>query len=181
MFSLKRIIMGLIVIVAVIQLIPVTRTNPAEPDPIVFTNPQAEALAKRACYACHANTNAWDWYAYVAPVSWIYVDHVNEGRQALNFSDIAASIANSGEGGESGEGIPTHSHAEEENEGNGSEAGSVGGQGSAAELIDEVAESMQNGEMPPSYFYITHNADATLTSEEQAIIVQGMRDALAGR
>jgi hypothetical protein len=178
MFSLKRIIMGLIVIFAVIQLIPVNRTNPAEPDPIVFTNPQAEALAKRACYACHANTNAWDWYAYVAPVSWIYVDHVNEGRQALNFSDIAASIANSGDGGE---GMVTRAHAEEENEENGSEAGSTGGQGSAAELIDEVAESMQNGEMPPSYFYLTHYADATLTSEEQTILLQGMRDALAGR
>jgi len=178
MFSLKRIIMGLIVIFAVIQLIPVNRTNPAEPDPIVFTNPQAEALAKRACYACHANTNAWDWYAYVAPVSWIYVDHVNEGRRKLNFSDIAASIANSGEGGE---GFVTRAHAEEENEGAGAETGSAGGQGNAAELIDEVAESMQKGSMPPSYFYITHNADATLTSAEQTILVQGMRDALAGR
>jgi len=48
MFSIKRILMGLIALFAVIQLIPVHRTNPPEPDPIRFTNAQAEALAKRA-------------------------------------------------------------------------------------------------------------------------------------
>ncbi len=174
MFSIKRMLMGLIALFAVIQLIPVQRTNPPEADPIVFTNPQAAAIAQRACYACHANTNTWDWYAYIAPVSWIYVDHVTEGRQKLNFSDIAATIANNAEGGE---GMMQRARAEEETEG-----GETGGAaGSAAELIDEVAESMQKGEMPPSYYYLTHYADATMTAEEQAILVQGMRDALAGR
>ena len=174
MFSIKRILMGLIALFAVMQLIPVTRTNPPEADPIVFTNPQAAAIAKRACYACHANTNTWDWYSYIAPVSWIYVDHVTEGRQKLNFSDIAATIANNAEGGE---GMIQRAHAEEESEG-GVTAGSAG---SAAELIDEVAESIQEGEMPPAYYYILHRSEATMTAEEQAILVQGIRDALAGR
>ena len=174
MFSIKRILMGLIALFAVIQLIPVHRTNPPEPDPIRFTNAQAEALAKRACYACHANTNEWDWYSYIAPVSWIYVDHVMEGRQELNFSDIAASIANSNE---DGKGVVRRARAEEETEGD----AATGTQGSAAELIDEVTESMQDGEMPPAYFYLTQYADATMTSEEQAILIQGIRDALAGR
>jgi len=175
MFSLKRIIMGLIVVFALIQLVPVQRTNPAEPDPIVFKDPQAEALAQRACYSCHANTNTWDWYSYIAPVSWIYVDHVNEGRRALNFSDIAATIANGGEGG--GEGMIRRAHAEEENEGASAEVGA----GSAAEIVENVAETMQKGEMPPSYFYILHRADATLTKDEQTILINGVRDALAGR
>ena len=174
MFTIKRVLMGLIAVFALIQLIPVQRTNPPEADPIVFTNPQAAAIAQRACYACHANTNSWDWYAYIAPVSWIYVDHVMEGRQKLNFSDIAATIANNAEGGE---GMFQRARAEEETEGD----AATGTQGSAAELIDEVAESMQKGEMPPSYYYLTHYADATMTAEEQAILVQGMRDALAGR
>jgi len=120
MFSIKRMLMGLIALFAVIQLIPVQRTNPPEGDPIVFTNPQAAAIAQRACYACHANEET--------------------------------------ESGETG-----------------------GANGGAAELIDEVAESMQKGEMPPSYYYLTHYAAATMTTEEQAILVQGMRDALAGR
>jgi hypothetical protein len=174
MFSIKRILMGLITLFAVIQLIPVNRTNPPEADPIVFTNPQAAAIAQRACYACHANTNTWDWYSYIAPVSWIYIDHVTEGRQKLNFSDIAATIANNAEGGE---GMIQRARAEEETEG-GETAGAAG---SAGEVIDEVAESIQEGEMPPAYFYLMHRDDAAMTAEEQTILIQGIRDALAGR
>ncbi len=174
MFSLKRIIMGLISLFAVIQLVPVNRTNPPEADPIVFKNPQAEALAKRACYSCHANTNSWDWYSYIAPVSWIYIDHVIVGRQKLNFSDIAATMANGGEGGE---GMISRAHAEEEAAG-GTTAGT---QTNAGEIVDNIAETMQEGSMPPSYFYLTHRADATLTAAEQQILVDGVREALTGR
>jgi hypothetical protein len=173
MFSIKRILMGLITLFAVIQLIPVNRTNPPEADPIVFTNPQAAAIAQRACYACHANTNTWDWYSYIAPVSWIYIDHVTEGRQKLNFSDIAATIANNAE---DGEGMIHRARAEETEGGE-----TAGATGSAAEVIDEVAESIQEGEMPPAYFYLMHRDDATMTAEEQTILIQGIRDALAGR
>ena len=28
----------------------------------------------------------WRWYTYVAPVSWLTVGHVNDGRAELNFS-----------------------------------------------------------------------------------------------
>lgn len=181
MFSPRRIIMGLIVVFALIQLIPVSRTNPAEPDPIVFTDPKAEALAKRACYSCHANTNTWDWYSYIAPVSWIYVNHVNEGRSTLNFSDIAGTIANGGERGERGEGMVTRAYAEEENEGSAGESTSAGAAGGASEIVDNIAETIQQGEMPPAYFYIMHRADATLTAEEQTILINGVREALAGR
>ena len=172
----RRLIMGLIVVFALIQLVPVNRTNPAEPDPIVFKNPQAEALAQRACYSCHSNTNTWDWYSYIAPVSWIYVDHVNEGRSKLNFSDIAGTIANGGEGG--GQGFITRAHAEEEE---GNEGGEGAGAGSAAEIVDEIAESMQEGSMPPSYYYIMHKNEATLTATEQQTLIDGVREALAGR
>ena len=173
MFSIKRILMGLIALFAVIQLIPVNRTNPPEADPIVFTNPQAAAIAQRACYACHANTNTWDWYSYIAPVSWIYIDHVTEGRQKLNFSDIAATIANNAE---DGEGMIHRARAEETEGGE-----TAGATGRAAEVIDEVAESIQEGEMPPAYFYLMHRDDAAMTAEEQTILIQGIRDALAGR
>jgi Haem-binding domain len=173
----RRIIMGLIVVFALIQLVPVNRTNPAEPDPIVFKNPQAEAIAKRACYACHSNTNTWDWYSYIAPVSWIYVDHVNEGRSELNFSDIAGTMA--GEGG--GEGFFARAYADEDgDEGNGN-AGAGGAGGVAAEIVDEVAESIQEGSMPPAYYYIMHKNDATLTAADTQILLDGIREALAGR
>ena len=69
MFTARRLIVGLIVLIAVIQFVPVQRTNPVAPDPGGFADPQAEAIARRTCYDCHSNQTIWPWYAYVAPVS----------------------------------------------------------------------------------------------------------------
>jgi Haem-binding domain len=45
------------------------------------------ALFDRSCNDCHSNKTNWRLYTYVAPVSWFTVDHVNEGRAELNFSE----------------------------------------------------------------------------------------------
>jgi hypothetical protein len=61
------------------------RTNPPIESAI---NAPAEiaAILERSCYACHSHETDWPWYAYVAPVSWWVVDHVEHGRGDLNFS-----------------------------------------------------------------------------------------------
>lgn len=48
---------------------------------------QTRQLAKRACFDCHSNETKWPWYASVAPFSWLIQNHVNEGREKLNFSE----------------------------------------------------------------------------------------------
>ena len=50
-------------------------------------NGQSRQLAKRACFDCHSNETKWPWYASVAPFSWLIQNHVNEGREKLNFSE----------------------------------------------------------------------------------------------
>jgi len=40
----------------------------------------------RACNDCHSNQTNWRWYTYVAPISWLTVGHVHQGRAELNFS-----------------------------------------------------------------------------------------------
>lgn len=45
------------------------------------------AIFVRSCNDCHSSKTNWRWYTYVAPVSWFTVDHVNEGRRELNFSE----------------------------------------------------------------------------------------------
>jgi len=71
MFTARRALYGLIIVIALIQFVPVQHTNPPAPDPVVFADPQAEAIARRACYDCHSNeTVNWPWYAKIAPVSW---------------------------------------------------------------------------------------------------------------
>ncbi len=68
-----------------IQLWPVSRTNPpveaAAPAP-----PEVQAVLRRACYDCHSNETVWPLQAYVAPLSWLVVHDVKEGRGELNFS-----------------------------------------------------------------------------------------------
>jgi len=44
-------------------------------------------LAKRACFDCHSNETVWPWYAHVAPMKWLVVHDVEEGRAVINFSD----------------------------------------------------------------------------------------------
>jgi hypothetical protein len=51
--------------------------------------PQMNAILDRSCRDCHSNATVWPWYSRVAPMSWIVVSHVNDGRRALNFSDWA--------------------------------------------------------------------------------------------
>ena len=39
-----------------------------------------------ACYDCHSMETKYPWYGSVAPVSWILYDHIEHGREELNFS-----------------------------------------------------------------------------------------------
>jgi hypothetical protein len=52
-------------------------------------HPPASVVATldRACGDCHTNDTRWPWYANVAPISWWIIDHVNEGRRRLSFSN----------------------------------------------------------------------------------------------
>ena len=65
----------------------VINNNPPVVRQPAWTDPQAEALARRACYDCHSNETQWPWYAQVAPVSWLLARDVVEGRRNLNFSE----------------------------------------------------------------------------------------------
>jgi len=51
--------------------------------------PEAKDILSRSCNDCHSNKTVWPWYTNVAPISWWIVDHINEGRRNLNFSEWA--------------------------------------------------------------------------------------------
>ena len=53
----------------------------------VRVTPQVGAILERSCNDCHSNRTEWPWYSHVAPASWFVVDHVNEGRRDMNFSE----------------------------------------------------------------------------------------------
>ena len=52
------------------------------------TNPPQEVagILESSCYDCHTNQTNYPWYNQVAPVSWWLADHIEEGKEHLNFS-----------------------------------------------------------------------------------------------
>jgi len=87
----KKIIIGLLVILVLIQFVRVDKTNlpvDSTQDFVTITKAPTEivSLLKTACYDCHSNETTYPWYFNVAPISWWAKDHVNDGRKHLNYS-----------------------------------------------------------------------------------------------
>jgi len=76
-----------VVLLAVSQLMPVSRTNPPVQRTITWDSAQTQSLVERACMNCHSNETEWPWYAYVAPASWLTTIHVTNARQQFNLSE----------------------------------------------------------------------------------------------
>ena len=53
----------------------------------VGTGSALVAVLDRACSDCHSNATVWPWYTQIAPVSWLMVYGVREGRKAVNYSE----------------------------------------------------------------------------------------------
>lgn len=84
----RRILIAAAVVAVGIQLVPYghRQQNPpvvAEPS---WDRPETRVLFMRTCGDCHSHETQWPWYAKVAPVSWLTVHDVEEGREHFNVS-----------------------------------------------------------------------------------------------
>ena len=82
---LGKIVAATAVTCVLIQFYPMERINPPASHEIAAP-PSIETILERACADCHSNHTRWPWYAHVAPLSWLVVRDVEQGRQHLNFS-----------------------------------------------------------------------------------------------
>lgn len=85
---MKKILIGLIVLLVLIQFIPYGRNHDkpkvaAEPQ---WDSPQTREIFMRACGDCHSNETKWPRYSNIAPISWSVYHHVEEGREHFNIS-----------------------------------------------------------------------------------------------
>lgn len=86
----KPILLGLLAIFVLAQFI-----RPAKNQSNDLTNDisgkyvvpdSVQAILKVACNDCHSNYTVYPWYAEVQPVAAWLANHVNEGKEHLNFS-----------------------------------------------------------------------------------------------
>ncbi|MDR1877502.1 MAG: heme-binding domain-containing protein [Flavobacteriaceae bacterium] len=90
---MKKILIITLLVLVAIQFIRIDKTNPpvdAEQDYVTMTHAPVEVknILKRACYDCHSNEVKYPWYTNIAPVSWYIKEHINQGKEYLNFSEF---------------------------------------------------------------------------------------------
>lgn len=90
--NFKKIALYTVILLVLIQLIRIDKTNKAltpENDFINLTKPDTEIafILKTSCYDCHSNEVTYPWYTNIAPISWWIKHHINEGSEHLNFSE----------------------------------------------------------------------------------------------
>jgi Haem-binding domain len=99
---LKRIIFIALAVFIAIQVVRPARTNPASDPAKAITKRLAvpadvQAIFDRSCRNCHSHETVWPWYSNVAPISWDVINHVNDGRGSMNFSDWPAGPEEAGD------------------------------------------------------------------------------------
>jgi len=97
---------------------------------------EIEQILRTSCYDCHSYETKYPWYAYIAPVSWMVVRHVKQGRNDLNFSEWDNLKARD-----------------------------------KIKLLDEIAEEVDEGNMPMPIYTITHG-EASLDDDQKQILVE---------
>lgn len=91
---LKKILIGLLVVVIVLQFIRPARNQSegAATNDIgtVYNVPDnVHGVLKKACYDCHSNNTRYPWYTNIQPIGLWMQDHVDEGKDELNFNEFA--------------------------------------------------------------------------------------------
>ena len=133
---LLGVLVGVLVAFGLMQFWPLQLTNPplvSEPD---WDSQQTRLLVERACFDCHSHETVWPWYTHIVPVGNLLERDVQNGRQALNFSNWQQTCC-------------------------------------TLTQIDEMAETVNKGEMPLPYYLILH-PEAELNRAERGALVNGL-------
>jgi hypothetical protein len=91
---ISKLIVSLLVIFLLLQLIPRKNNNilavasARSIEKIHAIPDSALQILKTSCYDCHSNNTVYPWYANIQPVSlWLH-NHIEEGKEELNFSEF---------------------------------------------------------------------------------------------
>jgi hypothetical protein len=91
---LRKIIFVILFILLLIQFIRPARNNgnmsgANDITHVVHVPDTIMNILKTSCYDCHSNYTAYPWYVNINPVGWWLKNHIDDGKRAINFSDLS--------------------------------------------------------------------------------------------
>jgi len=92
---IKKILLILLVVLIAIQFIKPEKNihpQPAYADiSTLYTVPaDVDSIFVKACNDCHSNNTRYPWYNNIQPVAWWLKDHIDEGKEHMNFNEFAS-------------------------------------------------------------------------------------------
>ena len=95
---MKKVVLVIVVIIGLMQFIRPQKNDSADFSKdiatVVDVPENVQQILKTSCNDCHSNQTKYPWYSEIAPISWFLAQHVNEGKEHLNFSEWANYNAN---------------------------------------------------------------------------------------
>lgn len=91
--NLKKIGIALFAILVLIQFIRPERNGNWEKSDndismAINVPSDVQQILETSCYDCHSNHTTYPWYTNIQPIGWWLQNHVNEGKDELNFSEF---------------------------------------------------------------------------------------------
>ena len=91
----RNILIGLLILLIAIQFIRPARNNgpistPNDITHYVTVPDTVMHVLQRSCYDCHSNHTVYPWYTNINPVGLWLNNHINEGKRAIDFSDLSS-------------------------------------------------------------------------------------------
>jgi len=95
MNRVKKIFLGLLIVLILIQFIQPARNRSSELVTAdikkTFNVPEnVQFVLKTSCYDCHSNNTDYPWYSRVQPFGWLLAKHIKKGKAELNFDEFGS-------------------------------------------------------------------------------------------
>jgi hypothetical protein len=89
----KKILVVLLIALVIIQFFHPKKNISTSPSPNavaeVYNTPEdVKQILATSCNDCHSNNTVYPWYSKVQPVAWWLNNHINDGKNELNFDDF---------------------------------------------------------------------------------------------
>lgn len=146
---LKLLFYVLLIVFVVIQFIQPSKNNQsmdnsADISRVVNVPADVHQILKTSCYDCHSNHTEYPWYSNLQPVGWWLADHIEEGKEHLNFSSFATLKPRPGGRFATTEALQDHK-------------------------LEEIKEQLEQDEMPMTSYTIIHR-EASLSEAQKKLV-----------